>query len=138
MIKGANTLLITCLALLIGLSILSSCDPAHNGNSYINNQSTFELRLDFKSYSPLHDTTILIQPNTTLNFFKLGGLGAGKDYDCCPCDFETITLQPTDTSKSMIKNINDQNNWILTNPNKRKYSNKEIDCEFVVTQSDIQ
>lgn len=123
------------LIIIVTTLTLTGCDPGHNGKSFIRNESSYTLQLKFKN--DLKDTLILIQPNTFVDFYKFGGLGSGRDYDCCPCEFATISLQPTDTSKIMTKNITDQNNWTMTNPNKRRNSNKEIDCEFTVSQSDI-
>lgn len=123
------------------LLVWESCDPGHNGKSYIVNHSTYTLQLKLKSSHNLSnsdDSIFLIPPNTSLEFFKFGGLGAGKDYECCTCEFDRLTLQPTDTSKSMTKIITEKTNWEISNPNKRNYNNKEIHCEFSVDQSDIK
>lgn len=119
-----------------GFLIFTSCDPGHIGNSYIHNQSSYELRLTYHSNSI--DTSSLIQPDATVDFYQFGGIGAGVDFDCCPCEFETITLQPTDTSKHLLKAITNTANWTLTNENKKRFDNKSISCEFQVAQSDIQ
>jgi hypothetical protein len=47
-------------------------------------------------------------------------------------------FEPMDTTKTLTKSITNRNNWILTNPNKKRFSNKDIDCEFEVKESDIQ
>jgi hypothetical protein len=131
--KTANYFFLTAFLITI---VFNSCDPAHNGTSYIRNESSYALLLKFNNYD--RDSTLLIQPHSLVDFYNLGGLGAGKGYNCCPCDFKTISLQPTDTTKRMIKNITDSDQWILTNPNRNRFQNKEIECEFSVTQSDIQ
>lgn len=71
-----------------------------------------------------------------VNYF--GGLGEGRAYDCCPCEFIEASLQPIDTSKTINKNFTERNNWLMENKNKRRYSNKDIRCVFEVKDSDIQ
>lgn len=133
-----RTTIISYLTFLIGLMVFSSCDPGHIGNAYIDNQSATELKLVFNSNSPHYDTTIFIQPETRVDFLRFGGLGAGNKFDCCLCEFNSIILLPTDTSKHLTKPITDKNNWVMTNPNDNRFQNKRISCEFIVTQSDIQ
>jgi len=131
-----QTMKISYLVLFTGILMLMSCDPGHSGNSYINTQSSYELRLNYNSH--YSDTTMFIQPNSLVVFYRFGNIGAGNEYDCCPCEFQTITLQPTDTSKHLIKVITNTNNWIMINPNTKRFDNKDITCEFFITQSDIQ
>lgn len=126
------------LALLAGTLILSSCDPGHQGNAYLENRSAYELELKFSTYGQQRDTTILIPANTKVDLYKFGGLGAGNNFDCCPCEFKSITLGPTDPAKSLIKNITASENWSLSNPNERRFQNKNISCAFIVTASDIE
>jgi hypothetical protein len=118
------------------LLFLVGCDPGHIGKAFISNDSSYTLELKYQTHTK--DTSIVIQPNSRTDVFHFGGLGSGRDYDCCVYEFTTISLQPIDTSKNMTKTITECNNWTMTNPNKRRFSNKEINCEFLVTQSDIQ
>lgn len=112
------------------------CDPGHVGKTFIRNESSQTLQLKYKTYNK--DTAITILANSVVDVFHFGGLGAGKDYDCCACEFIELSLQPVDTSLTMTKNISDQSAWDVTNPNQKRFSNKEIKCEFKVTASDIQ
>jgi hypothetical protein len=125
-------------AAFFSIFLLSSfgCDPGHVGKSFINNRSLFPLSLQYKSY--YNDTVLLIQPNSLVEIFSFGGLGSGRDYDCCPCEFPTITLRPTDTSKTLVKSIADKSAWTLNNPNRRRFSNKVITCEFIIGDTDIK
>jgi hypothetical protein len=116
--------------------ILFGCDPGHFGKSIVRNESPYKLELKYKTH--YNDTSLIIQPNTSVDIYKFAGIGAGKGYDCCPCDFTTITLQVADTSKTLIKSINDRNSWVILNPNKRYFSSKAITCSFSITQSDIR
>jgi len=124
------------------LTILSliSCDPEHYGKVFIRNESTSILEMKYKPrYGNLNkDTTINIQPNMLSEIFYFSGIGPGRDYDCCTYEFMEISLQPTDTSKTMTKDITDCKNWTVFNPNVKRNSSKEIEFEFKVTQSDIQ
>ena len=125
------SLLTICLTSLI----LFGCDPGHFGKSIVRNETPYKLELKYTTHH--EDTSFIIQPNTSVDVYKFAGIGAGKGYDCCPCDFTAITLQVADSSKTLIKSINDKNSWVILNPNKRYFSNKEIRCSFSVTQSDI-
>jgi hypothetical protein len=112
------------------------CDPGHVGKTFIRNESSQTLHFKYKTYNK--DTVIVIPAHSFVDVFHFGGIGSGKYYDCCACEFLEVSLQPADTTLTMTKNIMDQNSWKMTNPNKRRFSHKEIDCEFVVAQSDIQ
>lgn len=118
------------------LIILAGCDPGHFGKALIINDSSYTLALKYQTQ--VKDTSVVIQPNSQSDVFHFGGLGSGRDYVWCVYEFRTISLQPIDTSKYMIKTITDCNNWTTSNPNTRQLSNKEINCAFLVTQTDIQ
>ena len=115
---------------------LTSCDPAHNGKTFIRNESSFTLELKYKTH--INDTLIIIPPFSLVDILHFGGIGAGRDYDCCACEWVEISLQPTNTSKSLTKSITDNKNWTITNPNKKRFSNEEIDCEFSILETDLQ
>lgn len=116
--------------LLVFLS-LTSCDPGYNGNFQINNQSSYELQM---TYNPRNkDTTISIQPNSKIDFYHFRSLGYSDRLDCCVCEFLTITLHPSDTSKHLLKSISDTMSWTIAYPNKSNAT-----CEFSVTEADIQ
>jgi hypothetical protein len=122
------------------VSTLISCDPEHYGKVFIHNETTSILEMKYKPrYGTFNkDTTINIQPNTLSEVFQFSGIGPSRDYDCCTDEFVEISLQPTDTSKTMTKDITDCKNWTVFNPNVKRNSSKEIEFEFIVTQSDIQ
>ena len=133
--KTTKTLLNFSLIILIQGFLLISCDTSIHGKSSIRNESSYVLNLKYNAYSK--DTSILIQPNSFTDFHIIGGLGEGYKFDCCPCEFSIISLLPTDTIKVLTKNISDKNNWILTNPNTKRFDYEEINCEFIVKESDI-
>jgi len=124
------------LTISIALLSLVSCDPGHFGKMFIRNDSSYSIELTYSTQTK--DTSIIIQPNSVVDVFHLGGLGPGEYYSCCACEFMTISLQPVDTSKELTKDITNTENWILTNPNQKKFINKEITCEFAVEPGDIQ
>lgn len=123
-------------AIFVTLLFLVGCDPGHSGKVFISNNSSYTIALKYQTHTI--DTSIVIQPNSRTDVFHFGGLGSGRDYEYCIYEFTTISLQPIDTSKYMTKTIADCNNWATINPNTRRFSNKEINCEFLVTPSDIQ
>lgn len=132
--KSKNKLYFLIIA--VTLIPLASCDPGHFGKMFIRNDSSYSIELTYSTQTK--DTSIIIQPNSVVDVFHLGGLGPGEYYSCCACEFMTISLQPVDTSKELTKDITNTENWILTNPNQKKFINKEITCEFAVEPGDIQ
>lgn len=117
--------------------LITACDPGHLGDTYITNESSQVLELKYTKHGG-KDSTIIIPAYSIRKVYHFGGLGAGRDYDCCPCEFAGLTLQPLDTNFTMTKNVMEQANWKMTNENKKKFSDHEdIKCEFTVTQSDI-
>lgn len=118
------------------LLICFSCDPGHFGKIVIQNETGYQLELKYTTN--LKDTTINMQPKTSVNILNFGGLGAGQDYQCCICEFNEIAILPSDTTKTITKSISDAGNWKLINANEKRYSTKEIICEFVILESDIQ
>jgi hypothetical protein len=121
----------------IGIAILfCSCDPGHRGNSILNNQTSYSLDLKYKAGRV--DTSITIQPNSTIEIFHFGGLGEGRDFNCCPCVFEVITLAVKDSVKTITKLVTNTENWLLINDNRRRYSSEEISCSFLLEQKDVQ
>ncbi len=123
--------------ILIAILLLMSCDPGHSGNSYVRNESSYSLKLKYKTYQK-NDTIIIIPPYTVLNILHFGGLGSGQDFDCCPCELPEISLSVSDSSKTIVKNIDEHKNWVLANPNHRRFENEEIICDFVIEDTDIQ
>ncbi|MFI5172312.1 MAG: hypothetical protein ACHQFW_07965 [Chitinophagales bacterium] len=131
--RTSNFLIIPAVALMLGFA---ACDPGHSGTSLIVNNSTYPISIYFATNRL--DTTILIPALTSSSIYSFGGLGSGKDYDCCPCEYLTITAVPEDPFKNLIKSIEDPDNWELENPNKREFSSKPIECIFTIEESDIQ
>lgn len=121
--------------LLLGLISLVSCDPGHSGITTINNASTQNILLKYSTHH--EEDSVIIYPNTFVDL-EFGGIGSGQEYDCCACEFTDISVATLDTSKNITKSIADEANWILTNPNKRRFSHKTIRCEFVVHETDIE
>lgn len=122
---------------LIVLTILfCGCDPGHSGNTILNNQTSYTLELKYKTGRV--DTIITIQPNNTIEIYHFGGLGEGRDYTCCPCEFKEISLTVKDSVKTITKLVTNTDNWILVNDNTKRYSSKEINCSFLLEQKDIQ
>lgn len=122
---------------LIVISILFyRCDPGHSGDTILHNQTAYSLNLSFKSGST--DTSMTIQPYSTTEIYRFGGLGSGSDYNCCPCEFKEITLVVADTSKSITKSVTDSANWLMLNPNEKRFSTEKIICNFLLEPKDIQ
>lgn len=116
--------------------VLTACDPGYFGETFVQNDTSDTLRLMYNANA--FDTVVMdIAPNTTLAVREFGGVKAGKNFSCCPCEFMILDLQPTDSSKTLGKDINDPDQWILDNPNKSVFHNKEIRCTFTVTEADI-
>jgi len=125
------------LIIVLGIILsLAACDPIYTGKTFVRNESSYILELQYEPY--LEDSSIIILPYSYIEIFHFDGLGKGKDYDCCSCEFVKILLNPADTSKELTKNIENQSNWIKTNSNAKKFSGEEINCEFRITQEDIQ
>lgn len=113
----------------------TACDPAHHGKAFIRNSSSYSLELKFDSIS---DIITIIEPDSYVQIFDFAGRGAGMNFSCCPCERANIILQPVDTTKHLVKEISDNQNWQLTNHNKRRLNGKEIKCVFEITPLDIQ
>lgn len=124
------------LALFVAALLLTACDPGHSGETFVRNETAYPLRFHYVDHQ--HDTILAIPANSTVSVYNFGGIGAGSVYDCCPCEFLSVALQPDDSSKTVTKDIADAARWTLDNPNKSKFNNREIRCEFVVTTADIQ
>ena len=116
-------------------ALLLSCDPGHYGNASIENNTGDTLILNYKTrYS---DTTITIFPNQKTEVLKFGGLGEGSMYPGALNEFNDISLTPTDTNRSLIKDITKYENWEMINNNEKRFSSKEIECWFTVGAADI-
>ena len=115
---------------------LPGCDPNYFGKTFIKNESSFQLNLHY--HTEFKDSMLIIQSNPFIKVYHFGGLGEGRGYDCCSCDFLLVTLKPTDSSKNLIKDTSVNNNWNITNTNRERSSSHEITCKFIVRPTDIQ
>ena len=90
-------------------------------------------------FSPPSVTAVMLQipPDTTIVFANFEGRGNSKYFDCCTCEFDSIAINLIDSSKVITKSISSESNWETFNPNK-SLGNKEIECRFKITSSDIQ
>ena len=52
-------------------------------------------------------------------------------------EFNDISLTPTDTNRSLIKDITIYENWEMINNNEKRFSSKEIECWFTIGEEDI-
>lgn len=120
------------------LSLIVGCDPGFRVRSFITNESSSPLLVNYHAPAPSRDSSLIIEPNSHIEIYTYGALGEGRDYDCCSCEFSPITLVPVDTSKHLMKDVAYSPNWNLSNTNRKRYDSDEITCEFVVKQSDIQ
>ena len=120
---------------LSAMLLLSACDRGHSGKAFIRNTSSFPLQLNFRAHSG--NESLLVQPNTMVEILKFGGLGEAFKYDCCPCEYTEITLQPLDPAKHLAKEITVKDNWSISNPNTNWFTSKLITCEFTVNEGDI-
>ncbi len=114
----------------------AACDPGHSGKTVFNNESSYSFEMKYKTHL-IQDTMIPIKPHSINEVYHFGGLGAGKDFDCCLCKFLDISLSLADTTKSISKQINDSRNWLIVNGNKKRFSHEEITCSFLIEQQDI-
>ncbi len=121
---------------IVCLTLLSGCDPGHRGKTVLNNQTSYPIKLTYSTYF-IKDTIILLNPFSVTEVFDFGGLGAGKDYNCCLCEFEKISLATVDTLKVISKSINDSKNWLISNGNKKRFSHQEITCSFLIEPQDV-
>lgn len=128
--------IIKLIGLVMVIILFYSCDPGHGGKTILNNQTSYFLELKFNSNRI--DTSMIIQPFSTVEMYDFGGLGAGRDYHCCPCEFKEISLKVKDSIKTITKLITNTNNWLMINDNTKRFSNKEISCTFLLEQKDIQ
>lgn len=120
---------------LLSSLLLLSCDPGHYGNASIENNTADTLILNYKTrYS---DTTITIFPTQKTHVLKFGGLGEGSMYPGALIEFNDIRLTPTDTNRSLIKDITKYENWEMINKNDNRFSSKEIECWFTIVAEDI-
>jgi len=113
-----------------------ACDPGHSGTASIDNQSSETLILHYQTR--YKDTTIEIPSETKKLVLTYGGIGEGKSYPGVLIEFNAIDLSPSDTTKQLIKNIEDSENWVMNNLNKHRFSSKPIECWFTVTNEDVK
>ena len=52
-------------------------------------------------------------------------------------EFDEISLTPSDTNRSLIKDITKYENWEMINTNEKRFSNKEIESWFTIVDEDI-
>ncbi len=128
-----NIIWITSIIFILGIT---ACDPGHVGTASIDNRSSEPLILDYQTR--FQDTTIVIPSKTKRIVLSFGGIGEGRSYPGALMEFNEIKLVPSDTSKKLIKNIKDPENWEMINWNKHRFSSKPIECWFTITESDIQ
>ena len=116
--------------------LLVSCDPGHHGNASIDNQTNDTLILKYQTRYA--DTIINILPMQKIEVLRFGGIGEGKMYPGVLIEFKNISLRPSDTTKSLTKEITNIDNWEMINENKRRFSSKKIKCWFTILPTDIK
>lgn len=116
--------------------VTASCISGHHAESNVRNDSSTKLEVTFEKDG--ESKTVTIPAHTTQTITTSTEKGAGKDFDCCLCELETVSIKSVDSTKTVIKSITSESNWNLDNPNKRKMDSKIIICEFVVGDSDVQ
>ncbi|MDX2285378.1 MAG: hypothetical protein NW241_14530 [Bacteroidia bacterium] len=122
--------------LLMSLLLAAACDPGHFGTLWIRNESPHALTLAYSTR--LRDSSLTIPPGAQLEVFAFGGLGAGAEYSCVPCEFTSVALQPADPALRLRKAVADPGQWLIDNPNTWRFSSKPIRGEFVVTKADVE
>jgi hypothetical protein len=116
--------------------VLVSCDPVYFGKTYIRNDSSTALSLQYNS--SLGDTTIVIPAHSMVEIGQFSGMGSTSDFTCCPCEFEIYNLVPVNSSLSLSKDIANNNQWAISNQKAKGHSQKVINCQFTISPSDIQ
>jgi hypothetical protein len=127
--------------LLFGFNLIG-CDPAYSGKSSVKNNSSYPLELKYKINiaiweDSIVEKTILLPPDTMFAFTDFNGRGWAQYFKCCPCEFDSISIKPIDTTKLLTKDIVNEGNWQVFNPNKRGKYREEIECTFEITNADI-
>lgn len=116
---------------------ICSCDPKTYGSVIIDNSSTEKMRIVFTSNTPFIDSTIIINPNESRTLFEFDHWGHPKKYNCCPCEFKSITISPVDTNKRITKDIKEKSNWTIDKSHVKMWKYHHVDCHFELKQSDI-
>lgn len=115
---------------------LWACDPGHQGELYVQNDTAVELHYIQSINDTLVDT-VRIAPGAIQRIVEFGGLGAGKGIACCPCEMRGGILQPADSNFSILRDMADADHWQMDNPNRRMNDHKMITCVFRLTNADI-
>ena len=124
------------ISVVILLTFMTSCDPGKNGNLKIINDSDSTLTVITFDYGHTDSTTFIVEPNTDKTIKIMNGIGNQKTFDCCPCEFESLSVKSS-TGK-IKKDPKNKENWIIPNKSKqKKFGGEDLRCEFYVTQSDI-
>lgn len=112
--------------------ILVSCDPIMNINYTIKNNTQQELKIKFNGVDS--DSVVSVGVNESIVVRDFDKYGKTKYYDCCLCE---VNLNPingytSDSSKILMKNYTEENNWIL------KKKKRKVDCVFEVNDVDME
>jgi hypothetical protein len=118
------------------LVLLNSCDPGLNGDLKVFNESDSPLTVMTSEFGSTDTAFITVNPNSNEVIMVLGGLGNQKTFDCCPCEFQGISIK---TARGNIKkDPSNKDNWMIPNKSKqKKFGGEDIRCEFHVTKADI-
>jgi len=95
--------------LIITISFLSSCDPACRDLYFIENNSSYEIELNYRNYQ--NDTIIIIPSMQKQLFYEEFNIGITSDYgDNFLLYFDTISLKINDTIL-INKDYTKRTNW---------------------------
>lgn len=122
--------------LLVLVAILAGCDPIWYDEYVIHNETNKDLTLYYQRYL-ISDTSIVINPKSSLIFFQGGGsTGYAKDYGVqfLTLHFDSIQISMTDAT-SIAKDLHDRTNWTFTII---EDGNETAIYEFTLTNQDLK
>ena len=126
---------INSLFLVLGFTF-TNCDPGLRGDLKIYNETDQLLTAKYFDFSTSDTTFKDIHPRTFETIKVLGGLGDKSEFDCCPCQFQYISIQ---SSLGQIKkDVSNGNNWHIPNKGKlKKFGKEPVKCELHILQHDL-
>lgn len=111
---------------------LIACDPHLHGTLRVFNETDSTLFF----YS--NDSTIItIKPESNELIYVIDRMGKNKNYDCCPCEFDTLKIYSS--IGAIKKDPNVKENWEIPNKSELKAfgGGEGIKCEFHISKTDI-
>lgn len=127
---------LTIFLLLLTVVNFIGCSKRANAQSYIVNNSSEQLSLEYVKNDK--KTAVIIEANTTyLTHFFEGNGATTLSGQCCICEFDSIVIAPSDTTKQLIRSITSEEDW---DKSSKDFGTKtaEVYCRFIITDNDIE